>query len=125
MKAKLVVSIAAIVALAVSAQAQQPPKAVKVTNADAQRVVKMISGDKVKAQAYCDMTKISDQIEQAQQMHDDKTADALAQKADELATKLGPEWDMLMNGLQNVDESSKEGQAIAETMQSLDKLCAK
>ncbi len=125
MNLKPVGSIGAVVALAISAQAQQPQMAEKVTNADAQRVVKMISSDKVKAQAYCDMTKISDQIEQAQQLHDDKTANALAQKADELATKLGPEWDTLINGLQNVDESSKEGQAIAETMQSLDKLCAK
>ncbi len=30
-----------------------------------------------------------------------------------------------MNGLQNVDENSKGGQAIASTPQSLDKLCAK
>ncbi len=71
------------------------------------------------------MTKIGDQIEQAQQKHDDKTADALAQKADDLAGKLGPEWDTLMNGLQSVDENSKDGQAIAETLQSLDKLCGK
>jgi hypothetical protein len=107
------------------AQAQQPPKAAKATNADAQRVVQMISADKAKTQAYCDMTKIGDQMEQAQQKHDEKTADALAQKADELAAKLGPEWDALMNGLQDVDETSKEGQAIAATMQALDKLCAR
>jgi ABC-type transporter Mla subunit MlaD len=85
----------------------------------------MITSDKAKSQAYCDMTKIGDQIEQAQQKHDDKTADALAQKADDLAGKLGPEWDALMTGLQSVDENSKDGQAIAETLQSLDKICAK
>ena len=122
MKLTLVTATAAA-AFALSAQAQQPPKAAKVTNADAQRIVKMISDDKTKSQAYCDMTKLSDQIEQAQQKHDDKAADALMQKADDLAAKLGPDWDKLMNGLQDVDESSKEGQAIAATMQGLDKLC--
>jgi len=122
MKLKLVTATAAAV-FALSAQAQQQPKAAKVTNADAQRIVKMISDDKTKSQAYCDMTKLSDQIEQAQQKHDDKAADALMQKADDLAAKLGPDWDKLMNGLQDVDESSKEGQAIAATMQGLDKLC--
>ncbi len=123
MKLKLVVAL--VVALPICAQAQQPPKAAKVTSADAQRVVKTISDDKTKTQAYCDMTKLSDQIEQAQQKHDDKAADALAQKADDLAAKLGPDWDKLMSGLQDVDESSKEGQAIAAAMQGLDKLCAK
>jgi hypothetical protein len=126
MELKLVAAVAVIVGLPFCAQAQQPPaNAPKATNADAQRVVKMISDDKAKSQAYCDMTKIGDQIEQAQQKHDDKAADALAQKADELAGKLGPEWDTLMNGLQSVDENSKEGQAIAATLQSLDKVCAK
>jgi hypothetical protein len=116
---------AIVVATSFCAQAQQAPKAAKATNADAQRVVRIISADKAKTQAYCDMTKIGDQIEQAQQKHDEKTADALAQKADALAAKLGPEWDALMNGLQDVDETSKEGQAIAATMQALDKLCEK
>ena len=90
MKLKLVAAIAVIAGLPFCAQAQQPPaSAPKATNADAQRVVKMITSDKAKSQAYCDMTKIGDEMEQAQQKHDDKTADALAQKADDLAGKLG------------------------------------
>jgi len=125
MKLKLITAIGVVAGLPFCAQAQQPSDAPKATNADAQRVVKMITSDKTKSQAYCDMTKIGDQIEQAQQKHDDKAADDLAQKADELAGKIGPEWDQLMNGLQSVDENSKEGQAIAATLQSLDKLCAK
>ena len=126
MNLKLIVAAAAVAGLPFYAQAQQgPPSAPKATNADAQRVVKMISADKAKSQAYCDMTKIGDQIEQAQLKHDDKLTDDLAQKADDLAGKLGPEWDALMNGLQSVDENSKEGQAIAATLQSLDKICQK
>jgi hypothetical protein len=125
MKLKLVAALAVVACLPLCAHAQQPGSAPKATNADAQRVVKMITSDKTKSQAYCDMTKIGDQIEQAQQKHDDKAADDLAKQADELAAKLGPEWDALMNGLQSVDENSKDGQAIAETLQSLDKICAK
>jgi hypothetical protein len=126
MNIKLAIAAIAVAGLPFCAQAQQaPPNAPKATNADAQRVVKMISADKAKSQAYCDMTKIGDQIEQAQVKHDDKMTDDLAQKADELAGKLGPEWDALMNGLQTVDENSKEGQAIAATLQSLDKICPK
>jgi ABC-type transporter Mla subunit MlaD len=125
MKLLFALAIAAVVALPLCAQAQLGPRnAPKATNADAQRVVQSISNDKAKTQAYCDMTKIGDQIEQAQQKHDDKKADELAQQADELAGKLGPEWDALMNGLQSVDENSKEGQAIGVTLQGLDKLCA-
>jgi hypothetical protein len=126
MTLKLVVAIVTIAGLPFYAKAQQAPANVpKATNADAQRVVKMITADKTKSQAYCDMTKLGDQIEQAQVKHDDKAADELAQKADDLAVKLGPEWDTLMNGLQTVDENSKEGQAIAATLQSLDKICSK
>jgi hypothetical protein len=126
MNLKLTIAAIAIVGMPLYAQAQQgAPEAPKATNADAQRVVKMISADKAKSQAYCDMTKIGDQIEQAQLKHDDKMTDDLAQKADELAGKLGPEWDALMNGLQTVDENSKDGQAIAATLQSLDKICPK
>ncbi|HZT27492.1 MAG TPA: hypothetical protein VFA57_17480 [Pseudolabrys sp.] len=123
MKSLMIFAFAAASAVT-AAQAQQPANAPKATNADAQRVVKLISSDKEKSRAYCDMGKIGDQIEQAQQAHDDKKADQLAQKADELVAKLGPEWDALMNGLQNVDENSKEGQEIGATLQSLDKLCA-
>jgi hypothetical protein len=126
MKLNFALAVAAVTALPLCAQAQQGPRtAPKATNVDAQRVVKSISNDKAKTQAYCDMTKIGDQIEQAQQKHDDKKADELAQQADELAGKLGSEWDALMNGLQSVDENSKEGQAIGVTLQGLDKLCAK
>jgi len=126
MNLKLIAAVAAVAGLPFCVHAQQgPPSAPKATNADAQRVVKMISADKAKSQAYCDMTKIGDQIEQAQLKHDDKLTDDLAQKADDLAGKLGPEWDALMNGLQSVDENSKEGQAIAATLQSLDKICQK
>ena len=124
MTLKLIVAILVIAAVPVCAQAQKPGAA-KVTNADAQKVVKIISGDKAKTQAYCDLAKLGEQIEQAEQKKDSKTADALSQKADALTQKIGPEYAALMDGLQNLDEKSKDGEAIGKTLEDLDKLCAK
>jgi prephenate dehydratase len=121
---KLIVAIVAIAAMPVCAQAQKPGAA-KATNADAQKVVKIISADKAKTQAYCDLGKLGEQIDQAEQKKDSKTADALSQKADALAQKIGPEYAALMDGLQDLDEKSKDGEAIGKTLEGLDKLCAK
>jgi hypothetical protein len=83
MNLKLIVAILVIAAVPVFAQAQ-PPSTAKVTKADAQNVIKIISGDKAKAQTYCDMTKLGEQIEEADQKKDTKKADELSQKIDEL-----------------------------------------
>jgi hypothetical protein len=56
MKLKLVAAVAAVAALPIFAYAQQSgpqPKVPKSTKADAQNVVQIITGDKVKTQAYC------------------------------------------------------------------------
>ena len=124
MNLKLIVAILAIAAVPVDAQAQKPGAA-KVTNADAQKVVKIISGDKAKTQVFCELSKLGEQIDQAEQKNDSKTADALSQKADALAEKLGPEYAALMDVLQTLDENSKDGDAIGRTLEDLDKLCAK
>ena len=124
MNLKLIVAILVIAAVPVCAQAQKP-SAANVTKADAQKVVKMISGDKAKTQTYCDMAKLGEQIEQANGKKDTKKADELSQKMDELGTKLGPEYVALMDGLQEIDPESQDGQEIGSTLDALDKLCAK
>ncbi len=53
-----------IAVVPVGAQAQSP-SVPKVTKADAQKVVKIISGNKAKTQTYCDMAKLFNQIERA------------------------------------------------------------
>ena len=53
MNLKLIVAILAIAVVSVCAQAQQPSGA--KLKADAQNVVKIISGDKAKIQTYCQM----------------------------------------------------------------------
>ena len=65
--------------------------------------------------SYCDIIKLGDQIDKA----DEKKADELFQKMDELAKKLGTEYAALMDGLQDVNPNSQLGHS------ALDKLCAK
>jgi hypothetical protein len=96
-----------------------------VTNADAQKVVKMISADKAKTQVYCDMAKLGEQIDAADQKKDTKTVEALSKKMDEMSAKLGPEYVALMDGMQDMDANSKVGKDIGATLEGLDKLCAK
>jgi hypothetical protein len=124
MNLKLIVAILVIAAVPMFAQAQKP-NAANVTKADAQKVVKMISGDKAKTQTYCDMAKLGDQIEQANEKKETKKADELSQKMDELGKKLGPEYVALMDGLQEMDPNSQDGQEIGSTLEALDNLCAK
>jgi len=85
---------------------------------------KMIIDDKAKSQIYCDIVKLGEQIEETDPT-DTKKTDELYQRADELATKLGPEYIALMNGLQDMDPDSEEGKDIGSTLDVLNKLCAK
>ena len=123
MKLKFIVAVIAIAAMPLCAQAQnKPPKASK---ADVQKVVAMISADKAKTQTYCDMTKMGEQIEAADQAKDTKKVDALSKQMDEMGQKLGPEYVALMDGLQDIDPNSKDGKDIAGMLDGLDKLCGK
>ena len=137
MKLKLIVAALVVAAMPMCAQAQSsnPPKPSKPAKAApaapvskvaaAQRVVKTISGDKTKTETYCDIGKLSQQIEEAEQKNDMKKIDELNKKMDELATKLGPEYVALMGELEDIDPSSKEGQDVSSALGGLDKLCAK
>ena len=124
MNMKLIVAILVIAAVSVFAQAQ-PPSTAKVTKADAQKVIKIISGDKAKAQTYCQIGKLGEQIEEANDKKDSKTADELSQKMKELENNLGPEYVALMDGLPDIDPESEDGADIAAALAALDKLCAK
>jgi len=124
-------STTAVVAIAISAiclplcaQAQQKSTP-KVTKADAQKVINIISGDKAKTKLYCDIAALGEQIDAAAQKKDEKKIDELSQKADEMGTKIGPEYVALMDGLQELDEKSKDGEEIGTMLESLDKLCTK
>ena len=122
MNLRLIVTILVIAAAPVCAQAQKPTPA-KVTKADAQKVLKIISSDKAKTRIYCQMTKLGDQMEQANETGDSKKFDALFQKMYELGKQLGPEYAALVDGLQDIDPQSEVGQAISSTLDALDNLC--
>src|SRR5471032_1472205 len=126
MKLTSILAVLAIAALPAYALAQSQPKAAtKPTKADAQKVIKIISADKAKTKLYCEIAALGEQIDAAAQKKDEKKIDELSQKADDLGTKIGPEYVALMDGLQELDPNSKEGNEIGTMLEALDKLCTK
>ena len=121
MNLKLVVAIAALAAIPSLAHAQSSVP--KPTKADAQNVVQIVTSDKAKTQAYCDLTKLYDQVEAAQQKTDTKTVEALSKQADALINKLGPEYSKLMDGLDQVEPKSSEAKEFMSILSELDKKC--
>jgi hypothetical protein len=123
MTLKLIIAVL-LIAVPMYAQAQRQ-SAPKVTKADAQKVVKIISGDKTKTQTYCDMTKLGEQIEQANEKRDQKMVNELSTKLVALEKKLGPEYSALMVGLEDIDPETEIGQDIESVLLDLDKLCTR
>ena len=111
-----------MIAAAPCAQAQTPAPT-QVTKADAQKVLKIISGDKAKTRVYCQMAKLGEQMEQANETGDSNKFDALFQRMSELGKKLGPEYAALIDVLQDIDPVSELGQEISSTLDALDNLC--
>ena len=111
-----------IAAVPVCSQAQSP----RLSRADAEKVVTIISGDKAKIQTYCDIGKLSEQIDQAFQKNDNKMVDELSEKIDKLEETLGPEYVALMDKFQDIDpEKDKLGAEIMSVFGALDRLCTR
>ena len=127
MKLKLVAAISALAipALAYAQQSGPQPKAPKRTKADAQNVVQIITSDKVKMQAYCDLNQLEDQVKAVQQNTDTKMVETLTKQAEALIDKLGPEYFKLMDGLEKVDPKSSEAKEFMSILSELDKSCTK
>ena len=121
---KLKLLVAALVVLPLCAQAQ-PKNAPKATKADAQKIVKLISGDQAKLKIYCEMGKLSDEAQAAEAKKDTKKVEELSKKIEELGGQLGPEYAAFMDGLDSVDPNSQAAKDIDTEMGALDKLCAK
>ena len=127
MKLKLVAAISALAipALAHAEQSRPQPTVPKPTKADAQKVIQIITSDKVKTQAYCDLTKLEGQVKALQQNTDTKTAETLTKQTEALIDKLGPEYFKLMDGLERVDPKSSEAKEFTSILSELDKGCTK
>ena len=127
MKLKLVAAISALAipALAYAQQSGPQPKVPKPTTADAQNVVQIVISDKVKMQAYCDLTKLEDRVKAVQSNTDTKTVETFTKQAEALIDKLGPEYFKLMDGLEQVDPNSSEAKEFMFILSQLDKNCTK
>jgi hypothetical protein len=127
MKLKLVaaISVLAIPALAHAQHSGPQANAPKPTKADAQNVVQIITSDKVKTQAYCDLNKLEGQAKAVQPNTDPTTVEALEKRAEALTDKLGPEYFKLMDGLEKVDPKSSEAKEFMSILSELDKACTK
>ena len=126
MKLRLVLAISAFATMPAFGQPQQggpPPTAPKPTLAQVQKVIQIITGDKVKTEQYCDIEKLVWQIAEAEQKQDTKRLEELTKQADDLGEKIGPEYVALMAGLSEIDENSSEGKQIVDALASLEKLC--
>ena len=121
MDVKLITAILVTAAMASAALAQGP--STEKLKADAQEVVKIISSDSAKVQAYCETIKLGDQMDQAEQNNDSDKAEGLSKKMDELNQKLGPEYLKLGQDLQDIDPNSADGLELGRTLAALDKLC--
>jgi hypothetical protein len=126
MNLKLVLAVSLFAAVPMIAYAQNndsAEKAPKPTMADAQKLAQMISSDKAKLKAYCDMGKLQEQMEQADQKKDDKALEALSAKLDSLTQQIGPEYVKVMEGLEEIDPDSAEGKRFDAVFDSLTKQC--
>ena len=120
MKLKLVI---AIFALAIPALTHAQPNVPKTTKADAQNVVQIITSDKVKTQAYCDLGKLFDQIQVAKEKNDSNTIQALGKQLLPVVDKLGPEYVNVIKGMDQVDLTSSEGNELLSILSELDRRC--
>jgi peptidoglycan hydrolase CwlO-like protein len=124
MNRKFIVAILLVAAVPVCAQAQSP-SVPRVSKGDAQKVVVIISGDKAKTQAYCDIRKLSEQIEEASAKKDSKTVEELWLKIETLEKTLGPEYVALIDGLDDIVGNDLLGAEFMSALASLDRLCTR
>jgi hypothetical protein len=111
MKLKLLSTVAIFATVTNAVLAQKDDHVPKPTLADAQTVVQTISNDKAKLQAYCELGKLEDQMEKAEEANDAKTVEALFVKSDALAQQIGSEYLKIVDGLADVDPSPPKGRS--------------
>ncbi len=127
MNLKLIAAVSVLFTTSAFAQGQMGDAAQEgppLTKADVQKVVKIISGDQAKGKLYCDLAKLNDQAMDADEKNDTKKSNELNKQIEALRPKLGAEYMSLMERLQQMDPSSKEGQELSAEFQPLDKLCS-
>lgn len=120
MKSMLMGATALLLLLSVPAQAADT-----VTAADAVKVISQIKGDKEKVKLYCEAQDLYNQAADAAEKKDEKKAEELGTKADELVGKLGGDYQKLDEAMGKVDPNSDEVKKIAAEFAKLDESCKK
>jgi hypothetical protein len=121
MNRKFIVAVLLVVAAPVYAQAQNP----RVSKGDAQKVGTIISGDKIKTQAYCDIQKLAEQVAEANEKKDSEKVNRLFDKIETLEKSLGPEYVALINGIQDIAENDELRAEFLSAFGALARLCTR
>jgi hypothetical protein len=111
--------------LPLSALAQQRSAGPKPTKADVQKAAQIISADKAKLAAFCNLGTLDEQMAKADEARDTKKLDELGKQADDLQNELGSDYLKLTAGLEQVEPRSQEGQDLLAPFEALDKTCPK
>ena len=122
---KTLIGVAIFARTTVAAVGQEEPtnQTPKPTFADVQHLAEVISGDKSKLRAYCELGKLHDETRQAVEYNDTNTIAAVTAKTDAFEQQLGLDYDKVLNGLDKIDFSSDEGQRIAAAFYALQQRC--
>jgi hypothetical protein len=123
LKALTAVGIFSIIAVAASAQDGPGNQVPKARLPGVQHLAGMITSDNSKLRAYCELGGIHDQMQQALDNQDANAIDALIVKSDALEQQLGPEYDEVIEGLEQIDFNTIEGQQIADVFKTLQEKC--
>ncbi len=118
MKRLLLIAILTISTAPLSAHGQRP-NATKL-KANAQKVVEIVRGDRLKIQTYCQISDLSDQIDEEVNL---VKAEELSKAIGKLEEKLGPEYIALRSVLKNIDPDSSDGREIHSMLRALEALC--
>jgi len=122
---KAFISVAIFAGTTIAAVGQEEPtnQTPKPTLADVQHLVEMIGGDNSKLRAYCGLGKLHDETRQAVEYNDTNAIAAITAKTEAFERQLGPDYDRVLDGLDQIDFSSDEGQRIASAFYMLQEKC--
>ena len=123
LKAFTAIVIFAVTAVAAFAQDESLRQSAQADVADVRHLADAITSDKLKLRAYCELGGIHDQMQQALDNQYANAIDALIAKADALEQQLGIEYERVIEGLEQMDFNTAEGQQIADVFKALQERC--
>jgi hypothetical protein len=123
LKALIGVAIFVGTTMAAVGQDDPPNQTPRPTLANVLHLAEMISNDKSKLRAYCELGKLNDETRQAVEYDDANAIAAVTAKTNAFEQQLGPEYDQVIDGLDQIDFSSDEGQRIASAFYMLQEKC--